>query len=86
MLQSKIMLGFVIFIGFAVGYLYYSQISEVVVDTDAVPIDSSLEYFGNAKLDFSILQDERYKALEVYGEIPVDPGVTGRRNIFAPVE
>lgn len=80
------MLGFIIFIGFALGYLYYSQTSETIVDIGQLEIDSDLRYFENAKLDFSILEDERYKALEVYGEVPVDPGVTGRRNIFAPVE
>lgn len=86
MLQSKVILGFIIFIGFAVGYLYYSQTSETFVDSGAVPIDQALQYFQNAKLDFSVLDDERYRALEIYGEVPVDPGVTGRRNIFEPIK
>lgn len=85
MLQSKVILGFIIFIGFAVGYLYYSQTSETIVSTGTVSLDPDLEYFQNTKLDFSILEDERYKSLEVYGEVPVDPGVTGRKNIFAPI-
>lgn len=79
-------MGFIIFMGLALGYLYYSQTSEIVVDTGVVQLDPDLQYFENAKLDFSILEDERYKALEVYGEVPVDPGITGRRNIFAPIE
>lgn len=79
-------MGFIIFMGLALGYLYYSQTSEIVVDTGTVQLDPDLQYFENAKLDFSILEDERYKALEVYGEVPVDPGITGRRNIFAPIE
>ena len=79
-------MGFIIFMGLALGYLYYSQTSEIIVDTGAVQLDPDLQYFENAKLDFSILEDERYKALEVYGEVPVDPGITGRRNIFAPIE
>ena len=86
MLQSKVILGFIIFMGFAVGYLYYSQTSETLVDVGVIEIDPSLEYFNNAKLNFSILDDERYKALESYGEVPVEPGVTGRKNIFAPVQ
>lgn len=85
MLQSKVILGFIIFIGFAAGYLYYSQTSETFVNT-SLPLDPDLQYFEDTKLDFSILSDERYKALEIYGEVPVDPGVTGRRNIFAPIE
>ena len=86
MLQSKVILGFIIFMGFALGYLYYSQTSETLVDIGTLPIDPDLQYFENAKLDFSILDDERYKSLEVYGEIPIESGVTGRRNIFEPVE
>jgi len=86
MIQSKVLLGFIIFIGSAVGYLYYSQTSEIFVDTGGPPISQELEKFDKIKLDFSILEDERFKALEVYGEIPVNPGVTGRRNIFAPIE
>ena len=86
MLQSKVILGFIIFMGFALGYLYYSQTSETLVDVGGVELDSDLKYFENVKLDFSILEDDRYKVLETYGEVPVDPGVTGRRNIFAPIE
>lgn len=85
-MQSKVMLGFIIFIGAAAGYLYYSQTSEVIVDIGGPPISQELEKFDRIKLDFSILEDERYRSLEVYGEIPVDPGVTGRKNIFAPIE
>lgn len=80
------MLGFIIFIGAAAGYLYYSQTAEVIVDIGGPPISQELEKFDRIKLDFSILEDERYRSLEVYGEIPVDPGVTGRKNIFAPIE
>jgi len=86
MFQSKVILGFIIFIGFASGYLYYSQTSETIVDTGSVPLDSNLRYFEKAKLNFSILEDERYKSLELYGEVPVDPGVTGRKNVFKPTE
>ena len=85
MLQSKVILGFIIFMGFALGYLYYSQNSETFVDVGIIEIDAELKYFDNAKLDFSILEDGRYKALEVYGEVPVDPGVTGRKNIFTSI-
>lgn len=79
-------MAFVIFIGFAMGYLYYSQTSEISIDTGTIPLDPNLQYFERTKLDFSILDDERYKSLELYGEVPVDPGVTGRRNIFDPIE
>lgn len=86
MLESKVILGFIIFIGVAVGYLFYSQSSEILIDLGAGDIDPNLQYFESAKLDFSVLNDERYKALEIYGETPVNPGVTGRKNIFAPIQ
>ncbi len=85
MLQSKVILGFIIFMGFAVGYLYYSQTSEIFVDIGSTPIDPDLQYFENAKLNFTILEDERYKTLEVYGEVPVNAGSTGRKNVFLPI-
>lgn len=86
MLKSKVVLGFIIFIGFAVGYLYYSQTSETLTDTGGAPIDPNLLYFENAKFDFSVLDRPSYKDLEIYGEIPVNPGVTGRKNVFAPLQ
>ena len=80
------MLGFIIFLGFAVGYLYYSQTSETFVVTEGPSISTELDSFNRIKFDLSILDNEHYKALEVYGEIPVDPGVSGRRNIFEPIQ
>lgn len=86
MLQSKVILGFIIFIGFAAGYLYYSKTGEIFIDEGLAPLDSALEYFKNTDLDFSVLDDERYKSLEIYGEVPVNPGTVGRRNIFDPIQ
>jgi len=78
------MLGFIIFLGFAMGYLYYSQVSETLT-VEPIEIDPSLQVFSDIIADFSILDDERYKSLEIFGEIPVNPSITGRRNIFDPI-
>ena len=85
MLQSKVMLGFIIFMGLAAGYLYYSQTSEILT-VEPVVLDASLQAFADITVDSVILSDERYKSLEVFGEIPINPGITGKRNIFSPIQ
>ncbi|OGN09477.1 MAG: hypothetical protein A3C61_01755 [Candidatus Yanofskybacteria bacterium RIFCSPHIGHO2_02_FULL_39_10] len=85
MLQSKVILGFIIFMGLAAGYLYYGQTSEVLV-VEPIEIDPGLQVFSTITVDSSILEDERYKLLEIFGEMPVDPGMTGKRNIFDPIQ
>ncbi len=83
--RSKVILAFIIGIGLIAGYLgYTSQDVPIVID---VPVerDTDIESFRNFTLDFKILNDERYKSLEIFGENPVDPGITGeRKNPFAP--
>ena len=86
--QSRIMLSFIIIVGAIIGYLGYSNL-----DTPVVPDDLSLhqrtdsiESFANLNIDFSILDNEIFKTLEIFGENPVDPGITGERtNPFAPI-
>ena len=85
MLQSKVTLGFIIFLGLAAGYLYYGQTSETLV-VEPIQVDTSLQFFSNVTVDSEILEDERYKSLEIFGEIPVTPGITGKRNPFAPIQ
>lgn len=85
--RSRLIIFLIISMGFVLGYLSYG-INEDVLLTIKNPIlaNDSLESFKNFKLDFSILDDERYKSLEIFGENPVDPGVTGeRKNPFAPI-
>ena len=79
------MLGFIIFMGLAAGYLYYSQTSEILT-VEPVVLDASLQAFADITVDSVILSDERYKSLEVFGEIPINPGITGKRNIFSPIQ
>ncbi len=74
--------------GLVFGYLSYSAIEEPVVDTGAEVTTSKeeLEALKNFSIDFSILSNETYKTLEIFGENPVDPGITGERiNPFAPL-
>jgi len=85
MLQSKVMLGFIIFMGLAIGYLYYGQTSETLI-VETVELDAGLQAFADITADFSILDDKRYKSLNIFGEIPINPGITGKRNIFLPIQ
>lgn len=82
-------LSFIIAMGLIFGYLSYSQLGEPIVVETTTESTTGKEEFKALKsftIDFSILNDDRYKSLEIFGENPVDPGITGERvNIFAPL-
>ena len=72
---------------FAVGYLYYSQFiqpAQLPIGPGPLSERDDLTMFKDLTIDFSILDDARLKSLKVFGESPVKPGVTGKRDIFAP--
>ena len=77
----------ILVVAFAIGYLYYSQsIQPAQLPIDPIPLSArdDLVMFKDLTIDFSILDDTRFKSLRVFGESPVKPGVTGKRDIFAP--
>jgi hypothetical protein len=88
--QNKIILYLIIVLGFIAGYYYDTSFNI----PGPVPLPASivqrekgadaLAPFKDLKIDFSILDNNRYKKLQVYGEQPVNPGQTGKRNLFAP--
>lgn len=74
-------------VAFAIGYLYYSQsIQPAQPPIGSLPISArdDLSEFKDIAIDFSILDDSRFKLLRAFGESPVKPGVTGKRDLFAP--
>lgn len=86
--RSRTILSFIIGMGLVLGYLSYSQTDEPVVETgnEVIVSKEELESLKNFSIDFSILSNETYKTLEIFGENPVDPGITGERvNPFAPL-
>lgn len=85
--RSKLIITLIASVGFIMGYLNYESVDNVVFTIkNPISANDSLKSFKNFKLDFSILDDEKYKSLEIFGENPVDPGVTGeRKNPFAPI-
>lgn len=86
--QSILISALIIVLGFAAGYFYYSQwavSARVLIEPPLVVGRDDLDKFKDLKIDFSILDNKKYKALEVFGEAPVNPGVTGKKDIFAPI-
>ncbi|MDP3792110.1 MAG: hypothetical protein Q8Q89_00030 [bacterium] len=87
--ESKMMLVFIVVIGAIAGYLSYSGSDAPIIPDNlnsSQKRSSSLESFADLNINFSILDNETYKALEIFGENPVDPGITGERiDPFAPI-
>lgn len=83
------MLSLIIIMGLVFGYLSYSGADDPTVGVlfnEPTINKEDLESFKSFKLDFSILDDGKYRALEIYGENPVDPGIAGERNNpFSPL-
>ena len=87
--ESKVMLVFIVIIGAIVGYLSYSNSDAPVIPNslDLSHRSNSLESFADLNIDFSILENEVFKSLEIFGENPVSPGITGERlNPFLPIK
>ncbi len=81
-------LALIIVLGFAAGYIYYSQWAvpaRVIIPPPPIMGKDDLKTFENLKIDFSILDNAKYKTLQVFGESPVNPGVTGKKDLFAPI-
>ncbi len=94
---SPVILVAIVALGIILGYFYYKQ---VVPDQSlpassslggAAPVSSGnssagdvLDKLKDLKLDFSGLDLQAFKNLGIFGESPVNPGPTGRSDIFAP--
>ncbi|HVZ11077.1 MAG TPA: hypothetical protein VG941_01505 [Candidatus Paceibacterota bacterium] len=77
----------IMILGIVLGYIYYNQYvqpNEVPVAASPVKETDTLKDFQNIRLDFSVLDAAVYKNLQIFGEVPVVPGATGKRDIFAP--
>jgi hypothetical protein len=78
----------IVLLGLVGGYIYYSQVikpAKVPIVLRDIPKGDSLEKFKTFdSFDFSVLDNSSFKGLKILGDIPVDPGVTGRTDLFAP--
>lgn len=67
------------------GYLYYANISaSLVIEPPLGGKANDLDKFENLNINFASLDIEKVSDFNIYGEYPVNPGITGKRNIFAP--
>lgn len=83
----KLYMLLMVIVGLAAGYLYYSTVAkpnEMVIPAAPISNADDLKAFQNMKIDFAILDNAAYRTLTINGEVPVNPGVTGKRDIFAP--
>jgi hypothetical protein len=82
-LNPVVTIGIILF-GLIAGYVYYSQIAGKgsPVQAFVAPTADTLTKFKDLGLNFTILDNPQFKALQVFGESPVEPGETGRVDIF----
>lgn len=84
---SKLYVLLIVLIGLVLGYVVYSQwISpmQAVIPPPPVSNQDTLATFKDLRIDFSALNDTVSKELIISGESPVNPGVTGKKDLFAP--
>ena len=77
----------VIFLGVIIGYLIYSQL--LIARQPSVPAtqqntDNLTKFSNPSGFDFDFLNHASFKSLKLLGETPVQPGVTGKTDLFAP--
>jgi hypothetical protein len=85
--NTKLFSALIVLLGLAAGYVFYSQVivlNEAPIASPASTGRNDLSNFKNLHIDFSVFDNAAYKALAVYGQVPVSPGVTGKKDIFAP--
>ena len=86
MLNNNFILLIIVVIGLTLGNFYYSSLTLEVYITPALngKIDD-LSGLASLSLDASSLKQSKLDKLRIFGEYPVSPGDTGKRNIFAPI-
>jgi hypothetical protein len=84
---SKLYILLIGLVGLVGGYIVYSQWLKPLGTPLPPPLltnQDSLTAFKNLKIDFSVLDNAISQGLIISGESPVNPGVTGKKDIFAP--
>ncbi|MEX2090994.1 MAG: hypothetical protein WD989_02625 [Candidatus Paceibacterota bacterium] len=86
--QNFLMQIMIVILGLALGYFYYSGFVVPTVEPVLPPpiaASDDLKSFEGFQIDFSILANNKFKALQIFGESPVNPGTTGKNDLFAPI-
>jgi hypothetical protein len=85
---NKLILLAIVFLGLALGYMYTIYFVEPMVlpqpqsssKVNAARLSESIN-----KIKWDVTESLEFKSLEIFGESPVVPGLTGKRDIFAPI-
>ena len=86
--QNLLILALIILLGIALGYFYYSSyVVPALVPVLPPPIAQTddLKAFEGLQMDFSILTNKKFQTLQIFGESPVNPGATGKKDLFFPL-
>ena len=84
--QPKLILYIIILLGFAGGYVFYTQGTVEEIFVPLAEENDSIDGLKDLNIDFSVLNSEKLKSLKIFGEFPIQPGQTGKRDIFAPIQ
>ena len=85
--QNTLILVMIMLLGVVLGYFYYSSyVLPALTPVGPPPISETddLQKFKDLQIDYGILTNMKFNNLQIYGESPVNPGVTGKSNLFAP--
>lgn len=75
----------IIIAGLVGGYIYHTNISsEIFINQPLNGRIDDLKDLANIDINFSSLEVSEINNLNILGEYPVNPGITGKRDIFAP--
>lgn len=86
--QSLLILVMIILLGIVGGYFYYSSFvlpSQSPVAPPSISQNDDLKALESLQIDFGILTNKKFKSLQIFGESPVNPGTTGKKDLFAPI-
>lgn len=87
MINNNFIILVIIVIGLTAGYFYYSSFpSEITINPPLNGKVDDLTQLSTMDLNFSSLSQSKLDALKIFGEYPVNPGATGKRDLFAPIQ
>ena len=82
--QTKLILYLIILMGLVGGFLFNGQSdpSEAVAPQPQDISSADLNAFSSLKVDYTVLQDERFIDLRIFGEFPIPTSAPGKSNPF----
>jgi len=78
----------IILLGAVGGYFYYSSFvlpAQIPVASPSISQANDLKAFEGLQIDFGILTNKKFQSLQIFGESPVNPGATGKKDLFSPI-